>query len=252
MATEIHPGAFVDPAAKLGEDVEIMAGAVITKWAQLGDRTVVHPGAVIGGDPQYLAFDRKTPSWAKVGCDSVMREGVTVNRSASENESTIIGERCFMMANSHAGHDCLIADDVVMANAALLAGHVEVGAFTFLGGDAGVHQFCRVGSMAMISGGARITFDVPPFCMGTERNQISGMNLVGIKRRGWERETAKEVKACYHAVVKPTGNMRKVAAELLPTAKSKEARIFLEFFAGGTRGFCRPNASPRVVKETGS
>jgi UDP-N-acetylglucosamine acyltransferase len=239
MATQIHPGAFVDPEAQLGEDVEVMPGAVVTKWAQLGDRTVVHPGAVIGGDPQYLAFDRKTPSWVRVGNDSVLREGVTLNRSINENQATVVGARCFFMATSHAGHDCLIADDVVVANGGLLAGHVEVGAFTFIGGGAAVHQFCRLGPLVMIAGGARITFDVPAFCMAAERDQLIGLNLVGIKRRGWDRDTIKEVKSCYQVVIKPVGNMRKSAAELKDTVRTPEGREFLNFFAGGTRGFCR-------------
>jgi len=250
MATEIHPGAFVDPAARIGQDVEIMAGAVVTKWAQLGDRTVVHPGAVIGGDPQYLAFDRKTPSWVTVGSDSVLREGVTLNRSIHADKATIIGARCFFMATSHTGHDCVVADDVVLANAALLAGHVEVGAFSFVGGGAAIHQFCRIGSLVMIAGGARITVDVPPFCLAAERDQVSGLNLIGIKRRGWARDAVKEVKACYQKVMKPTGNMRTTASEALPNVQSSEARIFLEFFGGGKRGFIRPQAGDRDFGET--
>ena len=252
MATEIHPGAFVDPAAQLGQDVEIMAGAVVTRWAQLGDRCVVHPGAVIGGDPQYLAFDRKTPSWVRVGAGSVLREGVTINRSIIEGGATTVGERCFFMATSHAGHDCEVANDVVLANGALLAGHLEVGANAFIGGGAGIHQFCRIGPLAMVAGGARITFDVAPYCMVAERNRLSGLNLVGIKRRKWSPESTKEVRACYHAVMTPVGNLRTAAAVARETAVSVEAQIFLDFFAGGKRGFVRPSGNSREDKEASS
>ncbi len=250
MATLIHPGAYVDPAAQLGQDVEIMPGAVVTKWVQLGDRCVVHPGAVIGGDPQYLAFDRHTPSWVRVGEGSVLREGVTLNRSIHADGATTVGARCFFMATSHAGHDCVVADDVVLANAALLAGHVEVGSFAFIGGGAAVHQFSRIGEVVMIAGGARITCDVPPFCMAAERDYLSGLNLVGIKRRNWPREAIKEVKECYRQLMKPTGNLRTAAAQMLDGAVSDQARAFLNFFAGGKRGFVRPGETRGGATET--
>ena len=240
MAITIHPGAFVDPAAQLGEGVEVHPGAVVTRWAELGDRVVVHPGAVIGGDPQYLAFKRDTPSWVHVGADTVLREGVTLNRSIYEDRATVIGQRCFFMANTHAGHDALVADDVVLANGALLGGHVEVGAFSFIGGNAAVHQFCRIGSLVMVGGLSPVTADVPPYCIVADRNVVSGLNLVGIKRRGWSRDVIRELKEAYHAVMRPVGNMRTIAASLLPDAQSEQARTFLAFFAEGKRPLARP------------
>ena len=188
MATSIHPSATVDPAAELGADIEIGPHAVVTRWARLGDGVVVHPGAVVGGDPQYLGFDRSTASYAEVGAGSVIRESVTINRSMHEGQVTRLGASCFLMACSHVGHDCVVANEVVLANNAMLAGHVEVGAKTFVGGGAGIHQFCRLGEGVMIAGLARITKDVPPFCMAAERDELTGLNLVGIKRREWPRE----------------------------------------------------------------
>ncbi len=240
MGTLIHPGAHVDSAAALGEDVEVMPGAVVTRWAQIGDRTVVHPGAVIGGDPQYLAFKREMPTWVRVGADCVLREGVTLNRSIYEDQATEIGDRCFFMANSHAGHDARVGDDVVLANGALLAGHVDVGEFTFIGGNAAVHQFCRIGPVVMVGGLSPISADVPPFCMVADRNEIAGLNLVGLKRRSWPREAMREVKEAFRAVMRPSGNMRVIAADLLPKAETEQARTFLAFFAEGKRAIARP------------
>lgn len=239
MSTIIHTGAFVDPEAKLGTNVEIMPGAVVTKWAELGDNVIVHPGAVVGGDPQYLAFERDTPSWVRVGADSVIRECATLNRSIHADAATTVGERCFMMACSHVGHDCVMADDVVLANNVMLAGHVDVASNVFIGGGAGIHQFVRIGTVAMVAGLARITKDIPPYCMVAERDSMSGLNLVGIKRRSWTRETISEVKAIYHTVMQPIGNLRKIAAE--QKARSTEAKAFLDFFTSGKRGFARPN-----------
>ena len=247
----IHPSAFVEPGAELGVEVEIMAGAVVTRWARLGDRAVVHPGAVIGGDPQYLKFDRATPSFVHVGAGTVVREHVTLNRSIHADQATTIGERCFFMAGSHAGHDCVVADDVILANQVLLAGHVSVGAHSFVGGGAAIHQFCRIGDVAMVAGLARITRDIAPFTMVAERDDVVGLNLVGIKRRGWPRETLREVKELYRALDLQGGSPRDAAAARLANTQSPEARRFLEFFGGGKRGFCRARRVGTDASEEG-
>lgn len=240
MGTKIHPAAHVDPAAQLGVDVEVMPGAVVTKWARIGDRVVIHPGAVVGGDPQYLSFNSELPTYVDIGSESVIRESVTLNRSMYEGQATTVGKKCFLMACSHVGHDCIVDHDVVLANNAMLAGHVEVGAYTFVGGGAGIHQFCRIGAVAMIAGLARVTKDVPAYCMVAERDELTGLNLVGLKRRGWSREVIMEVKSAYRTVLGVSGNPRPRASELSAQIESEPARIFLEFFAGGKRGFAQP------------
>jgi UDP-N-acetylglucosamine acyltransferase len=243
MPTLIHPSAIVEDGAQLGVDCEIMARAVVTRHAVLGDRVVVHPGAVVGGDPQYLKFDRATPSFVRVGAGATIRENVTLNRAIHADQSTVIGERCFFMAGSHAGHDCLVGNDVVLANNALLAGHVSVGSFTFVGGGAAIHQFCRIGESAMVAGIARITRDLAPFTITAERDEVSGLNLVGLKRRGFPRETVRELKEAFRSVYFQTGNIRELAATALTSGRyvSDEARQFLAFFAEGKRGFARAN-----------
>jgi UDP-N-acetylglucosamine acyltransferase len=241
----IHPTAIIEPGAQLGVDCEIMAGAVVTRHAVLADRVVVHPGAVVGGEPQYLGFDRATPSFVRVGEGTVIRENVTLNRAVGAGQATVVGARCFLMACSHVGHDCVLGDDVVLANNVMLAGHVEVGAFTFVGGGAGVHQFVRVGESVMVSGLARIARDLPPFVIVAERDEISGLNLVGLKRRGLPRETIRELKEAFRRVYFRFGDIRRLAAEAAATGgeaglASAEARRFLAFFEGGKRGFARP------------
>lgn len=241
MATLIHPTAVVEPGAELGVDCEIMPYAIVTKHCVLGDGVVVHPFSVIGGDPQYLQFDRELSTGVSIGRGSVIREHVTVNRSIHQDESTMVGENCFLMATSHVGHDCLVGDRVVLANAALLAGHVSVGSHTFMGGGAAVHQFCRIGESAMVAGLAAITRDVPPYVMVAERDDVIALNNVGLRRRGFSREVLKELKTAFQGVFFTTGNIRTLAAELLSASPqlSAEARQFLEFFAQGTRGFVR-------------
>jgi UDP-N-acetylglucosamine acyltransferase len=241
MPTLIHPTAIVEKGAQLGADCEIMAGAVITRHCVLGDRVVVHPYAVIGGDPQYLKFDRAIVSGVRIGAGTVLREHVTINRSIQPGGFTTVGEGCFFMAASHAAHDCAVGNQVVFANGVLLAGHVSAGDHTFFGGGAAVHQFCRIGESVMVAGHASITRDVPHFTMVAERDDVIGFNLVGLKRRGFSRAAMVELKSAYHDVYFTPGNIRTVAAAALASGRfaTPEARRFLEFFAGGKRSFAR-------------
>lgn len=247
----IHPAAIVEPGAQLGADCEIMAYAVVTKHVVLGDRVVVHPFAVVGGDPQYLKFERSSSTGVRIGAGSVLREHVTVNRSIHEGKTTIIGENCFLMAASHVAHDCELGTNVILANAALLAGHVSVADHTFLGGGAAIHQFCRIGEGVMVAGHASITRDVPHFTMVAERDDVVGFNVVGLKRRGFSRAAIQELKAAFHEVYFTPGNIREVAAQRLAANafESAEARRFLEFFAGGKRSFARPRRAAAGEQE---
>jgi UDP-N-acetylglucosamine acyltransferase len=244
----IHPTAIVEPGAQLGADCEVMAYAVVTRHAVLGDRVVVHPFAVIGGDPQYLKFDRGLNTLVRIGAGSVIREHVTINRSIYEGKATVLGENCFLMAASHVAHDCALGNNVVLANAALLAGHVSVGDHTFMGGGAAVHQFCRIGESVMVAGNASVTRDVPHFTMVAERDEVIGFNVVGLKRRGFSRVAIAELKAAFHDVYFTPGNIREVAAQRLAAGafETAEAKRFLEFFAGGKRSFVRARRADKL------
>jgi UDP-N-acetylglucosamine acyltransferase len=237
----IHPTAIVEPGAEIGADCEIMPYAVVTRHAVLEARVVVHPFAVIGGDPQYLQFQRGLTTGVRIGAGTVIREHVTVNRSIHDGKFTTIGENCFLMASSHVAHDCQVGNNVVLANAALLAGHVSVGDHTFFGGGSAVHQFCRIGEGVMVAGHASITRDVPHFTMVAERDDIIGFNVVGLKRRGIGRASIAELKAAFQEVYFTAGNIREVAKDRLAANafETAEAKRFLEFFAGGKRSFAR-------------
>jgi UDP-N-acetylglucosamine acyltransferase len=238
---QIHPTALIEDGARLGADCVIHAHAVIRSHCELGAGVVVHPFAVVGGDPQDLRFDASTPSGTRIGARTVIREHVTISRSTARGGYTDIGADCFLMAACHVAHDCHVGERVVIANAVLLAGHVEVGDRAFLGGGAVVHQFCRIGESVMIGGGARISLDVPPFCLATERNALIGLNIVGLRRRGFKRELIDEIKRALRAVDAPVGNPKALAAASLAGGAftSAEARAFLAFYAGGRRGFVR-------------
>ena len=251
MPTSIHSTAVVEPGAVLGVDCEIMAYAIVTKYCVLGDGVAVHPYAVVGGDPQYLKFDRRLSTGLRIGNGTVIREQVTINRSIHEGQETIIGANCFLMAAAHVGHDCTVGDHAVLANAVLLAGHVSVGPHTFMGGGSAVHQFCRIGESVMVAGHASITRDVPHYVMVAERDDIIAFNVVGLKRRGFSLESMSELKRVYQALYLTSGNIRTLAADALAQGGlvTTEARNFLEFFAGGKRGFAKPRRR-REIGET--
>ncbi len=252
MATIIHPTAIVEDGAQLGADCEIMAYAVVTKHCIIGERVVIHPFSVVGGDPQYLKFDRAVAAGVRIGAGTVVREHVTINRSIHAGKYTSIGESCFMMAASHVAHDCEVGNHVVFANAALLAGHVAVGDHTFLGGGAAVHQFCRIGEGVMVAGHASITRDVPHFTMVAERDDVIGFNVIGLKRRGFSRAAIAELKAAFQDVYFTPGNIREVAAQRLKADafETPEAKRFLEFFAGGKRSFARARRERRAEENS--
>ncbi len=238
----IGPYAVVEDGVELGDGVVLAAHAVVRSGTVLGAGSSVGEHAVVGGWPQDLKFDPRTPSGVRVGAGVTLREGVTVNRATCEGMCTEIGDGAFLMACAHVGHDCVIGRNTVLANNVMVAGLVRMGDYVFVGGGTGFHQGARVGEGAMVSGLARMSRDVPPFTMVAERDEVVGLNVVGMRRRGFVREAVREIKEAYRRVYSVPGNRRVRAAEALEARPwlSAEARGFLEFFAEGKRGFVQP------------
>ncbi len=252
----VHPAAQVDPsadigafaiveaAAVIGPGCRLAAYAVVKKGARLGAGVMVDHFAVIGGDPQDLSFDPATPSRVVVGPRTVLREHVTVHRATKAEAETIIGADGLLMAGSHVAHDCVLGDGVILANGCMLGGHVHVGDKAFISGGVAVHQFCRIGGGSLTSGNAVITEDVPPNGLAHGRNELAGLNLIGLRRRGVSTAAMAELKRAYHAVYKPGQACATLAqAELAGGSyHTAEGRTFLEFFLGGKRGrFVQPS-----------
>lgn len=247
----IGPFAIIEEGAVLGDGCRIEGGAVIKTGTVLGERVHVHTAAVIGGLPQDYSFNPATRTGVKIGDGTILREGVTVSRATKPESSTIVGRGCMLMAQSHVAHDCVVGDEVVLANCVLLAGHVQVGDKSFLGGSAVFHQHVRIGAMTMCGGNASVGCDVPPFCMVVERNHLAGFNLVGLRRRGVPRASIAELKLAYRTVysgkaLNPVDNAK--AALESGDFSSDEARAFLGFFtvAGKRPTFIRPRRSKSV------
>ena len=208
----------------------------------MGNDVRVGHFSVLGGDPQHLKFDRSIDSIVKVSNDVRIGEGVTIHRSMYANGVTKIGARCFLMGHCHVGHDGELGDEVILANGALLGGHVSVGDFTFIGGGAGIHQFIRIGAGAMIGGLAEVSRDVPPHVTVAGRNQSCGLNLTGIKRRKISEEETKALKYAYRQVLMKGGNPTEIATNCITEQiikVSPKAKEFVEFFLTESRGFIR-------------
>lgn len=242
---KIHPTAIVEEGALIGAECVVHANAVIGRYCILAERVEVHPFAVLGGPPQDLGFDPKISSGVRIGARTVIREHVTVNRATRKDGFTEIGADCFIMTAAHVAHDCRVGQRVVMANAVLLGGHVQIGDHAFIGGGAVIHQHCRIGESVMIGGGSRFSEDVAPYCLGAERNEVMGLNIVGLRRRGFTREALQDLKLAYRNLHGAGGNLRSAAEALLARKaySSEQARRFLEFFTGGTRRFARPRSA---------
>jgi UDP-N-acetylglucosamine acyltransferase len=242
----VGPYAVIEDGVELGEGTVVRAHAVIRSGTITGAHCVIDSHAVVGGLPQDIRFDPKTPSGVRLGDGVQLREGVTVHRATREGVFTEVGAGAFLMANAHVGHDCIVGANAILANNVMLGGFVSVGASAFLGGAAAIHQHVRIGESAMIGGVARCSQDVAPFVMMAERDEVSGLNLVGLKRRGFSRETIRGLKRAFHGVFDGGGNPRKRAAALLEEAWSEEEAVavqFLQFFLEGKRGFARPLAA---------
>ncbi len=235
---EVGPFAIIEAGATLGAGCRIAAHAIVKARAALGAAVHVDHFAVVGGDPQDLSFDASTDSGTLIGDRTVIREHVTIHRATKAGERTVIGADCLLMAGSHVAHDCVLGAHVILANGCMLGGHVHVGDKAFVSGGVAVHQFCRIGGGALVSGNAVITEDVPPNGLAHGRNLISGLNLIGLRRRAVPTPAVMEIKKAYHAVYATQGACATLAQKALDSGEYQtlEGRDFLTFFLGGKRG----------------
>src|SRR5438309_9564137 len=214
-SAKIHSTALVEPGARIGADVEIGPFSVIGPQAFIGDRTIVQShvviegnvaigtdnfvghGAIIGASPQDLSFSPERKTMVEIGNDNVIREYCTIHRGSPEGSVTKIGNKNFLMAGAHIGHNCAIGNNVVIANNCLLAGHVRVDDEAFLGGGSTFHQHMHVGRLVMVQGSSAFGKDLPPFVLAAERNSVFGVNVIGLKRAGFSVQDRDEIKNAF-------------------------------------------------------
>lgn len=242
----IHPSAVVDPSAildpgarigpyvvidgpvRIGCDTVVDSFAVISGNTEIGANCHIHAGAVVGGIPQDRAYTGGE-SYCVIGDGVEIREGASVHRGTAPGSTTRVGNRCFIMANAHVGHNCVLEDEVILINGVLLGGHVHVGAKAVISGNAAVHQFVRIGSLAMIGGLTKVTRDIVPFLMADGDGTCVGINKIGLRRAGYTREASDDVRAAFKVLYRSALPFSEAIATLTATMTTNAGQQILSF-----------------------
>jgi UDP-N-acetylglucosamine acyltransferase len=257
---KIHATAIVDPGAQIGAEVEIGPYSIVGAGAIIGEKCVIQShviiegsvkmgagnfighGAIIGPIPQDLGFKREIQSGVEIGQGNVIREYCTIHRGASEGSKTVVGDNSFLMVGMHLGHDCRIGNGVVIANNCLLAGHVRIDDGAFIGGGSRFHQSIRIGRLVMAEG--RFTKNLPPF-MSAAKNQVYGMNIIGLRRAGFTQAEREEVKAAFKLLYRSGLNTKQALEKVAETGFGPIGREFFDFVAeAGKRGIISYSGDP--------
>jgi UDP-N-acetylglucosamine acyltransferase len=264
----IHPSAIIDPTAELAADVEVGPYSIIgphckiadgskigphvvlQEYVHMGKNCQVSPGAVLGGLPQDLGFKGER-SYAIIGDNAIIREGVTINRASGEDKATTLGDGSMMMAYSHLGHNCQVGTEVILANSVQLGGHVEVGDYAFIGGTGSYHQFIRIGKLAIISGFSAARQDIPPFAMAANcPAAIIGINKVGLRRRGYDLNARTIIKKAYNLLFYANLNTAQ-AIEAIQAEWGQEPYIqeLITFMSTSQRGIYKTRNRATAIKD---
>jgi UDP-N-acetylglucosamine acyltransferase len=242
---EVGPFCHVGPRVTLGAGVRLISHVSVAGDTNIGARTKIFPFASIGQDPQDLKY-RGEPVTLTIGADCIIREGVTMNPgTAGGGSRTVVGARCALLANAHVAHDCRLGDDIILSNNVMLAGHCQIGDFVIISGGAAAHQFVRIGAHAFVGGLAGVENDVIPYGIALgNRAALAGLNIVGLKRRGFSRESIHDLRRAYRALFAPEGTLKErvedVAVEFAAHAEVQQILDFLR--EGGERAICMPRA----------
>lgn len=266
VTATLHPTAIIEPGAVLGEGVrigpychvgaetvledavELISHVVIAGKTRIGPRTRIFPFASIGHQPQDLKY-RGEDSRLVIGADNTIREYVTMNPGTQGGGmETRVGDHCLFMASAHVAHDCIVGDHVIMANNVALAGHIAIGDYAFLGGQAAVHQFVRIGAHAMIGGLTGVERDVIPYGMVVgDRARLTGLNIVGLQRRGFSRDEIAALRAAYQMLFGSEGEpgtladrVQRVATRFPDIRPVQDVVAFIQ--AESARGLVQPKA----------
>ena len=241
----IHPSAVIGPHVVIegpvvvDEDVRIGPAAILLGDTSIGRGVVIHGHAVLGDTPQDRRYAGE-PSRCLIGAGTIIREGVTVHRATGAGEATIVGERCQLMTNSHVAHNCRLGNDVSLISGALLGGHVVVGDRAIISGNTGVHQFVRVGELAMVACVAPVTQDIPPFLMTDHQGHIVGINAIGLRRAGYTAADRSQIKAACRLLYRTSLTRLEVIAELETSPPTPALQTMLTFLRASTdRGITR-------------
>jgi UDP-N-acetylglucosamine acyltransferase len=248
-SVEVGPFVVIDAGVRIGPGCRIGPHVYLTGQTVIGRDNEFHAGCVIGNASQDLKY-KGGPARLRIGDGNVFREHVTVNRSSDAEEDTVLGSNNLLMAGSHVGHNSQIGNYVRLANGALLGGHVIVQDYAIISGNCMCHQFTRVGSLAMMQGRSGISLDLPPFTMAVGVNQICGLNVIGLRRAGFDSAQRLELKRLYRFLFRGELPLRAAIAAARSQFQGEAANAMLDFMAASKRGIC-PDVGSRRRKTGG-
>ncbi|HSP96194.1 MAG TPA: acyl-ACP--UDP-N-acetylglucosamine O-acyltransferase [Candidatus Dormibacteraeota bacterium] len=251
----IHPTAIVDPRAEIdptadigpyvivdgpvlvGAGTRVLAHAVLVGDTAIGRDNVIHYGAVIGNVPQDLSY-RDAPTGVRIGDRNIIREHAEVHRATALEHPTELGDDNFLFARAHVAHDCRVGNGVIVASGAMLAGHVTVGDRANISGNCVVHQYVRIGRLALLRGGSRTSRDVPPFAIMDWTHTVRAINRVGLRRAGFSAERIRALQAAFATLFRTRRNLRLALAEVEAAPMSDDVAELVTFIRAATRGVC--------------
>ncbi|MFC1679618.1 acyl-ACP--UDP-N-acetylglucosamine O-acyltransferase [Elusimicrobiota bacterium] len=255
-SAKLHPSVEIGPYAIIGEDVEIGEGTTVgphavVEFARIGKNNRLFSSCFVGTAPQDLKFAGEH-GLTVMGDNNIVRECVTLNRGTKASGETVIGSNCLFCAYAHVAHDCRIGNNVIMVSFSALAGHIELGDYCVLSAHVGIHQFVRIGRMAMASAGALIGKDVPPYCIAQgDRAALRGLNVVGLRRSGLPREVVKAIKEAYRAMFLSGDTVEAAIGKLKGSSQPPPAQEMIAFVEAALkgRGVTMPAAAGKTEEE---
>jgi UDP-N-acetylglucosamine acyltransferase len=247
----VHPQARIGPQVKIGEfaivEEDVVIGAncriqpyvYVKRWTSLGDNNEISAGTVLGTDPLDKSFTGQR-SYLRIGNGNIIREHYTISRGTQPDSATEIGDDNYIMTSGHIAHNCRIGNNTVIASCALVAGHVDVEDEAFISGGVVIHQFSKIGRLAMIGGNSRVNLDVPPFFLYTDFNvRPNGLNVVGLKRAGFTPAEIASLKAAYKILYRSGLKLKDALARIGSELHTEHTRHLVKFIQGSKRGICR-------------
>lgn len=233
-SVEVGPFCVIDADVQLGAGCRLYQGVYLIGWTTIGEGCELHPGCIIGHAPQDIKYGGER-SFCRIGKRNIIREYVTIHRGTIPESETTIGDDCFLLAGSHVAHNCTLGNGITLINNVLLAGHVSVGDKVTIGGGAGIHQFVRIGTLAMVAGNAPVRMDVLPFALVDAHGHIAGLNRIGMRRSQMLREDVQEVRQAYRSLFAPGRRWDDAVARLVETARTPAGRELVAFLQGESK-----------------
>jgi UDP-N-acetylglucosamine acyltransferase len=248
-SAELGPYVVIEGPVRVGPRTRVMAGAFLTGHCVIGADNVIHPGAVLGHEPQDTAYSG-ADTGLRIGDRNVFREHCEVHRGTKAGTWTEIGDDNFLMSRAHVAHNCRIGNRVVLATGATLGGHVEVEDQAFISGNCVVHQYCRVGRLAIMRGLSRTSRDVPPFAISDDLHTVRGVNRIGLRRAGFDAERIRILQRAFRILFARRTNLKLAMARVEAELRSPDVAYLLAFIRASRRGVAMGPARSAHTEET--